>query len=495
VARRFPSTFYNPLSIISGVLSLICFISIVFLILLGIFVPQTPVYFGIITYIVLPSFLFIGLLFVLIGFLRERHRLLQGGEERPFIAIDFRNPKHRRGLTVSIIVIIVFMLASAFGSYQAFEYSESVVFCGKVCHNVMEPEYTAYQNSPHARVRCAECHIGAGADWFVKSKLSGAYQVYAVIANVYPTPIPTPIKNLRPAQETCERCHWPQHFFSEKKWQKTYYKKDEKNSPWTISMLMKIGGGTSEFGPTEGIHWYHLKQTVQYIYTDSMRQQIPWVQTIDKDGKTTTYISEESDLSAEQIANKQKFKADCIDCHNRPSHVYRAPTKALDQSMSVGKINPVIPNIKSIAVDLLTVLYPTKEKAFDSIRTGIRNYYQSNYKSFADSNTALLSMAVDEIQKIYGRNFFPKMHVSWKAYPENIGHMTNNGCFRCHDGKHKSPEGKVIPKNCNTCHTILYQGPSSNPQTLQTAGLEFQHPEDIGDEWKTTNCSECHTGD
>jgi hypothetical protein len=71
----------------------------------------------------------------------------------------------------------------------------------------MEPEYTAYQFSPHAKVGCVQCHIGSGADWFVRSKISGSYQLYAVAFKKYPTPIPTPIGNLRPAQETCEQCH------------------------------------------------------------------------------------------------------------------------------------------------------------------------------------------------------------------------------------------------------------------------------------------------
>ena len=101
----------------------------------------------------------------------------------------------------------------AFVGYNAFLFTESVTFCGRICHTVMEPEYTAYLNSPHARVRCVDCHVGAGAEWYVKSKLSGVHQVYAVTFHTYETPIPTPVKNLRPARETCEECHWPQKFF------------------------------------------------------------------------------------------------------------------------------------------------------------------------------------------------------------------------------------------------------------------------------------------
>lgn len=496
MAKRFPDTFYNTLSMIGAVVSLIIFITIVFLVILGILVPETPVYFGIVTFIILPILLTLALLTTIAGIIRERKRRLKGGEVKHFISIDFDNPRHRRGTIVFIVVVVVFMLSSAFGSYQAFQYSESVEFCGKVCHEVMEPEYTAYQTSPHARVRCAECHIGEGADWFVKSKLSGAYQVYSVLFNKYSKPIPTPIKNLRPAQETCEKCHWPQYFFSEKKVQKTYFKKDENNTPWTVSLLVKIGGGSPEMGPTAGIHWHmNIKEKVEYIAKDSMRQEIIYVKTTDKDGNVTEYFSMEDKLTREQIDFQPKFQVDCIDCHNRPSHVYNPPTSSIDLALYLKQIDPSLPYIKKISVEALSYPYISKERALDSIRYIIENFYGTEYKDIALTRSDAIKKAVLEVQKIYSRNFFPEMNVSWKAYPQNISHMNNPGCFRCHNEKLVSPLGKTITKNCNSCHTILYQGSELNPKTLTTSGLEFKHPEDIGEEWKTTNCSDCHTGE
>ena len=90
-------------------------------------------------------------------------------------------------------------MLSSLGSYRVFEETESPQFCGALCHTVMKPEYTAYKISPHSRVRCTECHIGPGASWFVRAKLSGLYQVYATVTDVYPRPIPVPVQNLRPA--------------------------------------------------------------------------------------------------------------------------------------------------------------------------------------------------------------------------------------------------------------------------------------------------------
>lgn len=496
MAKRFPDSFYNSLSIIGAILSLIIFITILFLVIIGLFVPETPVYFGIVTFIVLPILLIFSLLLIIIGIVRERKRLLKGGEVKHFISLDFDNPKHRRGVIAFVIVVVLFMLSSAFGSYQAFQYSESVEFCGKVCHEVMEPEYTAYQTSPHARVRCAECHIGEGADWFVKSKLSGAYQVYSVLFNKYSRPIPTPIRNLRPAQETCERCHWPQYFFSEKKIQKTYFKKDEKNTPWTVSLLMKIGGGSPEMGPTAGIHWHmNINQNIQYISKDKMRQEIIYVKSIDRMGNVTEYFSTDNPLTRDQIDSLPKFMVDCIDCHNRPSHVYNPPTSSVDLSLFLKRIDPTLPFIKKIAVEALSYNYSTKENALDSIRHIIENFYGSEYKDIAINKSEQIKEAVLEVQKIYSRNFFPRMNVTWKAYPENISHLNNPGCFRCHNDKLISSLGQSITKNCNSCHTILYQGPELSPKTLTTTGLDFIHPEDIGDEWKTTNCNECHTGE
>lgn len=388
MAKRFPDTFYNPLSIIGTVVSVIVFITVLFLALIGVFVPETPVYFGIVTFIVLPFILIIGLLMIIIGLIFERRRRVRGGEVRHFISIDFNNPRHRRGTFIFIVIVIIFMLSSAFGSYQAFQYTESVEFCGKLCHEVMEPEYTAYQTSPHARVRCAECHIGEGADWFVKSKISGAYQVYSVLFNKYSKPIPIPIKDLRPAQETCERCHWPQYFFTESKKQKSYFKKDKKNTPWTISLLMKIGGGSPEMGPTAGIHWHmNIMQDIAYIADDPMRQKISYVRTKDHKGNVTEYFSTDKPLTRDEIDNRQKFKVDCIDCHNRPSHVYKPPTASLDLALYLKHIDPTLPYIKSIAVEALSHKYSSKEKATDSIRYVIENYYGSNYPEVAQKRT------------------------------------------------------------------------------------------------------------
>lgn len=454
-------------------------------------------YMGILTYIVAPGFLCAGLTLIILGVFVERfrrHRLAPGVVPR-HPRIDFNIP-HQRNVFFSVVfVTFVFLMATAVGSYRTYHFTESVQFCGKTCHNVMKPEFTAYQNSPHARVTCVECHIGSGADWFVKSKLSGSYQVYATLANKYPRPIPTPVKNLRPAQQTCEQCHWPQKFYGNAERINHHYMADETNTLWTIRLLMKIGGGDPEHGPVGGIHWHmNIGNKVEYIATDEARQTIPWVRVTDRTGKVTLYESEDAKLTAEQIAAAEPRRMDCIDCHNRPSHVYNAPDRVINVAMSTGRIDPAIPYVKKVAVEALTKEYTTTDDAIKGISDSMNAFYQENAAEFAKQHPQMLQNAISEVHKIYCQNFFPEMNVSWRRYPNNIGHSIFPGCYRCHDNKHVSAEGRRISHDCTSCHVIISQGGGEMPATISPQGLEFQHPVDIAEMWKEMNCAECHTG-
>jgi nitrate/TMAO reductase-like tetraheme cytochrome c subunit len=294
--KIFPSSFYNPITLAGAGLAIISFGLILFLIILETFGQEQKPYMGIIAFVILPAFLILGLLLIAYGAIREHHREKLGiASPRKFPILDLNDVKHRRAFLIFSFGTIILLLFTAFGSFKAYEYTDSDEFCGTVCHEVMEPEFTAYQLSPHAKVGCVKCHIGSGADWFVRSKLSGSYQVYSVLFNKYPRPIPTPIQNLRPAQETCEQCHWPSHFYSEKKHENSYYISNEKNSRWDLTLLMKIGGGMEESGVTSGIHWHmNIANEITYIATDSTRMIIPWVKARDKySGKETIYKTKE----------------------------------------------------------------------------------------------------------------------------------------------------------------------------------------------------------
>lgn len=493
--RIFPPSFYNIITLSGAAIAAVSFGLILFLMVLEMFTPNPKPYMGIIAFVILPSFLLLGLALAVLGIIREHRREKKGkphGLHLP--VIDLNNPHHRFAFTFVSGVAILLLLFSAFGSFKAYEYTDSDEFCGTTCHTVMEPEYTAYQFSPHARVGCVKCHIGSGADWFVRSKISGSYQVYATLFNKFPRPIPTPIQNLRPAQETCEQCHWPKNFFSEKLQKRTYYLSDEQNTPWSLDLLLKIGGGNIESGPTSGIHWHmNISNEITYYPADSTREVIPWVRSRRHDGTEVIYRSTETEVTDSQLAAGPTRRMDCIDCHNRPSHIYRPPKNLLDQAMELGWIDPTLPYVKTRALEMLETAYATKQGALDSIQLGIETYYQETYPALASSKKAAITRTVGTLQDIYKRNYFPEMNVSWKKFPDHIGHMYYPGCFRCHDGKHVSSTGLVLSRECSSCHTILAQQFKADTLHVSLAGLEYRHPVDIGDAWKEMNCSECHS--
>jgi nitrate/TMAO reductase-like tetraheme cytochrome c subunit len=492
--RFFPPAFYNLRTLIGAAISAISFGLVLFLTVLDLFAGEQKPYVGILTFIILPMFILFGLVIVFYGIWREHKREKRGlPHEFNLPRFDLNDPRQRNAFFWISLGGVLLLVFSAFGSFKAYEYTDSDQFCGTMCHSVMSPEYTAYQYSPHARVGCAKCHIGPGAGWFVRSKLSGSYQVYATLFNKVPRPIPTPIENLRPAQETCEQCHWPKQFFSEKLLKNTYFLSDEKNSRWMLDILIKIGGGNVEAGPTSGIHWHmNIANELTYVASDSQRQSIPWIRSKNPEGKVVIYRSTENPLTDKQVSTMKTRRMDCIDCHNRPTHIYHPPARSLNHVMSLGWIDPTLPNVKSISLKALETSYSTKEIGLDSIKQAIVDYYQTNFPQIARTKQDTIARVVLEVQKIFSRNYFPEMRVNWKKFPDNIGHMYYPGCFRCHDGKHVADNGKVLPRDCDVCHTILAQQFEKEGLRMSLSGVEYKHPVDIGNAWKEMNCSDCH---
>lgn len=494
--RNSLSLVHNWISLVGMIVAGSSFFAVACLVALDLFRGFGNPYVGILTYLVAPAFLVTGLLLIAAGAFRERRRrrTAEPGAVPIYPRIDLNDPRQRRTFTAVVVVTVVFLASTAIGSYRTYQFTESVAFCGRTCHAIMTPEYTAYQQSPHARVACAQCHIGPGAGWYVKSKLSGAYQVYATLMRRYPRPIPAPVANLRPARETCEQCHSPQQFLGEVKRTYTHYLPDETNSPWTIQMLFKIGGGDPGFGRVGGIH-YHMTvaNKIEYIATDHERQVIPWVRVTDLAGRVTVYQDNAAPLKPAAIAASLPRVMDCIDCHNRPTHVFRSPVDAVDLALSTGRIDRALPYVKQQAVLALVKPYATREDARRGIAASLAAFYGARHDSLARSAPASLARAVSETQRIYAQDFFPDMKVTWRVYPDNLGHWNFAGCNRCHDGNHASADGRTISSACTTCHTIVAQGPAGKVET-DLAGLVFKHPADVGDAWRTMKCSSCHAG-
>jgi hypothetical protein len=428
-------------------------------------------YLGIITYLLLPAVVVAGLVLVPVGIWRQVKReksAVAHGESTPGLpVIDLNSARTRKALATFGVLALIGAVVLAVGTYKGVEYMESVEFCGTTCHTVMQPEYTAFQRSPHSRVACADCHIGAGADWFVKSKLSGSWQLVAVTFNLYPTPIPTPVHNLRPARETCEECHWPTKFAGDKLRVRVHYADDEKNTEMHNVLLVKIGG---EHGRTSsGIHW-HVDPgvTIRYL-TDDKRETIYDVELTAKDG--TKKLFKPKDPAP---AGTQWRTMDCVDCHNRPTHIYRQPQNEIDVALDQGTIDKTLPFIKKEGLRAVQVEYPSHEAARAGIAKDIADYYAKNYPEVAAQQKDAVAAAGKALGDIYAWNVFPAMKVTWGTYPNHLGHKDSPGCFRCHDKKHKTDDGDKISKDCDTCHTILAED-EEDPAILRT--LAGEEPE------------------
>jgi nitrate/TMAO reductase-like tetraheme cytochrome c subunit len=476
-----PSLLRNWTSLTGVVVVIGSLFSFILLFLLDTMAGFSNPYIGILTYFVAPGFLFFGLFLTLVGALRERKKLGQSAGLLPKMVVDLSRPRDRRIMGIFLFCTVLFLLLSAVGSYHTYHFTESVTFCGQACHTVMKPELVTYQHGSHARVACVQCHIGPGAKWFVKAKISGTYQLYAVAFDKYPRPVPTPIKNLRPAQETCEQCHWPKKFVGNLDKTYNYFLGDETNSPFSVRLIMKVGGGDPTHGPVGGIHWHmNVGNKVQYLATDASRQKIPWVRMVDSQGVVTEFRSKGF---TNAVAEDAVRTMDCMDCHNRPAHTYQSPDDAVNLAISLGHIDRGMSWIKTNAVFALTRHYTNDTQALEGIATHLAGQYP---------NDPRVKTAIDVVQQIYRDNFFPEMKASWEAYPNNIGHKDWPGCFRCHDGKHTTPDGKrsIKASDCNTCHTILAQGSGEELNLLSPNGQKFKHP---GDEVDGA-CNDCHTG-
>lgn len=493
--KQTPSLLRNYVSFVGFAIVAASLTSFVLLVLIELTGSTENPYAELVTFIFVPSILIFGLFIILAGILyeRRRRRSLSSEDIAAYPILDLNDPGRRRSLVVLMFLSFVFLFMTAFGSYRAFEYTESVPFCGVTCHSVMKPEYTAYLAGAHARVTCVQCHVGSGAGWYARSKLSGAYQLYSVTFNKYSRPISSPVHNLRPAPETCEQCHWPEKFFGGQMKVFNHYKNDEKNTLHQTRMLLNVGGSSNITGQATGSHWHvNPANEVSYITTDKQRQVIPWVQMKDRNGQITEFFDRSQSMTSEQRAAMPMRKMDCVDCHNRPAHQYLPPDVAVDQSFAAGALDQSMPFLKQKAVEVLTGPYETTPEALNAINEGISSFYRISYPEVFAAKQQAVQDVVKEIQRIYQTYFFPEMKTNWQTHPNNIGHLNFPGCFRCHDGQHVSNTGKVITNDCNVCHTTITD--SAAPQAATMKAVQFQHPVDLGG-LAERKCQTCHIPD
>lgn len=474
---RVPRLLRNWLSLIGAVFAVGSIFAFLLLFAIELFLPHSNPYMGILVYVVAPLCFFAGMLLIVVGVWAQRSQKISDR-----LQIDLTRPRDRRLLVGFALCALVFLLATAFGSYQTYQYTDSVQFCGAACHVPMKPEYTAYLHSPHARVACVDCHVGAGAEWYVRSKLNGVHQLFDVVTGNIPRPIETPVKNMRPARDTCEECHWPERFIGNIDRTFYHYLPDDTNTPFAVRLLLKVGGGGADGAPS-GIHWHVSHQEkVEYVTTDAQRQVIPWVRVTNlATGEATVYRTK--DFHDEPARNAIRTM-DCMDCHTRPSHQFLPPNDAVDAAITSGLLDSSVPKLKFNVVSALIASYSTTDEAMQKIASTLR----ANYPQLATVDNLIATT-----QEIYRNNFFPEMKTDWRVHPDNIGHKISAGCFRCHDGNHKAEDGKkTIPAdNCNQCHIILAQGSGEQLKQLKADGYDFVH---IDSTYLEFSCANCHTG-
>ena len=417
-------------------------------------------YFGILAYLIVPGLFVLGLALIPIGIHRARKRSLGA----TFPIYDFNQTSVRRRFLIFSTLTVVNVVIVAVASYKGVETMDTTEFCGETCHSVMAPEYAAYQRGAHASVNCVDCHIGPGADWFVKSKLSGSWQVVSVALDLYPRPIPSPVHNLRPARETCEQCHWPEKFVGDRLKVISRFDEDEANTPLKTVLLMRVGGISGR--ESQGIHWHvDPENTIRYR-SDETREEIYEVELLRGGEVVNRWFApgaEENEGGGEGTWRTM----DCVDCHNRPSHTFRLADVEVDRALEFGRITSDLPFVRREGLRLLQADYADADAAQTAIRDGLAAFYRDQYPEVARDRAADVEAAAAALWEAWSANVFPQMDVTWGTYPNHIGHEQTPGCFRCHDDEHSTAAGEVISQDCDTCHSLLAME-EEDPEILQT---------------------------
>jgi nitrate/TMAO reductase-like tetraheme cytochrome c subunit len=423
-------------------------------------------YLGIIFFLILPGLFIAGLILIPIGVFLRRAQLRKAGQiPAVFPKIDLNDRMFRHGLDIVLVATIVNLLVVSIASYRGAAYMDSPQFCGQSCH-VMHPEYTAYKISAHSHVECVACHIGSGAKSYFEAKVNGTKQLVEVSLNRYPTPIESPVQNLRPARDICEGCHTPARFIGEKLLVKSTFADDEKNTQTQTVVVLHLGGRDS-LSHLTGIHGVHLGH-IEYVTTDAGRTTIPWVQKLNADGSETVFATTDA---GNGVPKGERRVMDCIDCHNRAAHTFVTAEDALNRAMAEGAVSADLPWVHKKGLELLKAKYASEEEAGTKIPEELEAFYKAQNPEVLTGKAAQVKAAGAELVTLYSQNVFPYMKVTWETHPNHIGHMSYPGCFRCHDGSHAAKDGTSITQDCAACHNLLAVD-EPKPKVLSDLGIQ-----------------------
>ena len=454
----------NTTSRIGAVLAGVCAILIVLLAALEVGGVAAGLRLRILAYLLLPAGFVLGLVLLALGLWLERRRqrraARRSGAALPLPVLDLNSAATRGTVLLVLLGVCAAAIILDGAGYEGIQVLESVEFCSQACHSVMQPEASAHDRSPHANVACVECHVGPGFGAWVDSKINGLKEMVEVATNSYPRPVPTPVHQLRPARVVCEQCHWPSAFVGDRLVVHTHYGDDEANTPKKTVLMLHVGGQAGK--TNSGIHW-HVAHGVRIRFlADPSRESIYTVELTTPEGAQKVFQTQ-----AVAPVDAQWRTMDCIDCHNRPTHVFRSPAQEVDAALLDGRIDTSLTFIKREAMRVLQVEYPSQQQARTAISADITAFYRTNYAELAASRASAVAEAGTALGNIWSNNVFPQMKVTWNTYPNHLGHDERSpGCLRCHDNKHVTAAAEKIPRKCELCHNVVAEDEAA-PEALK----------------------------
>jgi len=440
-----PETVNNPLSLVGMALATATSLLFLVLLLFDLLGYLTNPYIGLLVFITVPALFVASLLLIPIGAWWSARRRREG-RDVSWPVIDLRRPRQRAVLFGVLALTFVNVLILSAAGVGTVHYMERTEFCGQVCHTTMEPEFRAHQVWPHSQVECVGCHVGPGVGSFLESKLAGSRQLYHVITNEVPKPVPTPVRSLGRTIDTCAGCHTANSPHGDETRSIREYANDEANTETVTTLQMHVGNPAG--GPGAGIH-RHLALEIEYVATDGTRATIPWVRVVNARGGAKEFVA--AGVSQSQIAAGTTRRMDCTDCHNRPAHTtFFTPERAIDTAIALGRIPRALAFVRREAVAAVTADYSDAVAANATIAKRLTDFYRAR----AGSDSSLVQQAIAGTQDVWSHNVFPAMRVKWGTYPNHLGHVDTPGCFRCHDDEHKAKDGTAIKQDCEMCHAI-----------------------------------------
>ncbi len=415
----------------------------------------TNAYIGLISYLALPILFILGLVLLPIGWKRLQkqsgrptNELLKETFESSGVKGGFAGSNLFQTITILTLVNVLFMVLA---STQTLQFMDEPEFCGTACHTVMNPEWQTYQVSAHANVKCVSCHVGEGAEALLESKLNGLWQMISLSFDLYERPIPTPVHQLRPARETCEKCHWPAKHYGDELIKKVSYTNEEYTQAQYTTLAIKIDADHGS--DAVGVHW-HIDEGVSVTYdaVDDQRSKIKSIHVDYADGRSQQFKNNRIDADTPVLESREM---DCVDCHNRATHVYRQPESIVDELIGNGIIPDDIPYIRREALDALRTKSASKEKGLEQVGRHLLAFYKKHYPDIFYNRSDDLEQVGDILKTRYDTYIHPGMNIGWGAYPSHLGHDNNQGCFRCHNENMVSEDGSKVAYDCTVCHDIF----------------------------------------